>query len=132
MLTPWGQKRRKEGIKVMAKTDYADKTYRYAVIIGQVTGIVFLCGGLLLMLLGVTGAINIIVSKGTLEAKLINAAPGVVIALFGAIIIVCYKPKISSEEVHTVTRTGKGKGRVVAYSERSTTKKKRAAARARR
>lgn len=109
----------------MKKTDYAGKTYRIAIIIGQATGIIFLCGGILLMLLGVTGAINIIVSKGTLEAKLINAAPGVVVALFGAIIIMRYKPNISSEEEHTETRTGKGRRTVVLRTSKLAVKKRR-------
>jgi hypothetical protein len=110
-----GQKRGKQGSKVMAKTDYSDKTYRIAIIIGQVTGIIFLIAGCVLMILGVTGTINFVVSGGKLEAKLINAAPGVVIALFGAVIIIFYKPKISSTEEHTESRTDRKKHRIVAH-----------------
>ncbi|HEV7427868.1 MAG TPA: hypothetical protein VGQ46_16045 [Thermoanaerobaculia bacterium] len=61
---------------------------------GIIIGALFLVGGVVTLLLGVSGSIEWVLKGGGIESKLSNAAPGVFIALLGAIVLWRYKPVV--------------------------------------
>lgn len=67
-------------------------TYFWGTIIGILVGAVFALAGFVLVLLGVSGAIDWLVEMDDFKAKMINAGPGVVFAVLGTIILWRYKP----------------------------------------
>ncbi|MEI6294122.1 MAG: hypothetical protein WCP36_10585 [Methanomicrobiales archaeon] len=62
---------------------------------GLIAGIICVVFGVALFLLGVTGAIDWSLKVGGAESTLTNAAPGVVLAVIGFLIIFVTKPSIS-------------------------------------
>lgn len=73
------------------------EVYRQGTLVGIAIGGLFLIGGVVSLLLGVTGTIEWIVTGGGIESRLSNAAPGAFISLLGAIILWRYKPIVHDD-----------------------------------
>ena len=73
------------------------RTYGAAILIGICAGVLFAVGGVILALLGISGAVEFVVESASLKARLTNASPGVVLAAMGMIIIWRYKPRLSHD-----------------------------------
>lgn len=71
--------------------------YKPAILLGISIGALFAVGGVALALLGVSGAINLVLESSGLSARLTNASPGVVIAAMGMFIIWRYKPRVEHD-----------------------------------
>lgn len=71
-------------------------------VIGIVLGFVMVVGGFVLLLLGFAGEMEVMMEADGFTAKLTNASPGIVLALFGMWVFVMYKPKAESKK--TVTK----------------------------
>lgn len=70
-----------------------EKPFYPSILIGQITGVILLVVGMVLVVLGVTGAIEIKVSLGSIKGWLKNASPGLVLTLIGVALLAYYKPK---------------------------------------
>ena len=68
--------------------------YRLGMLAGILIGFLFLVCGFVLMVLGLTGNVELLMEGQGLKTKLSNSAPGVVFALIGAIIVLRYKPSL--------------------------------------
>lgn len=73
------------------------RVYETAILRGQAFGFLISGGGILLALLGASGTIDLMLQATTLQARLTNASPGVVIALMGMIVIWRYKPNMTHD-----------------------------------
>jgi hypothetical protein len=87
-----------------------ERIYGVAIILGQITGILFLLAGVVLCILGISGAVDLIVEGGGIGTKLLNGSPGVVLAFLGFLILWRYKPRISFDRVEHRQRSGRGGG----------------------
>ena len=76
---------------------YSGKTYRIGIILGQCFGGIVCLGGLLLILLGISGQIQWIVEAGALRSRLANASPGALFAVIGLLLLWRYKPMIRDD-----------------------------------
>lgn len=72
-------------------------TYRIGIVMGISAGTLFCVAGFVLMFLGLTGTIEWVIETADLTSRLLNASPGVVLALMGMIIVWRYKPIIKDE-----------------------------------
>ena len=72
-------------------------TYRIGIVMGISVGTLFCVAGFVLMILGMTGTIEWVIKAANLNGRLLNASPGVVLALMGMIIVWRYKPIIKDE-----------------------------------
>lgn len=82
---------------------YGNRTYRIGIIVGQCFGGVACLGGLLLILLGLSGHIEWILQAGALSSRLANASPGALFAVIGLVILWRYKPIVRD---HLLVRPG--------------------------
>lgn len=73
------------------------KTYRLGIIVGQTFGGAACLGGLVLILLGLSGQIEWILQAGGLNSRLANASPGALFAVIGLVILWRYKPIIRDD-----------------------------------
>ena len=74
--------RQSDGIKkklIKVEADNANK--------GRNIGLFIILLGVVLMLLGVTGSANLVLSGAGLKAKLSNAAPGIILMVIGLVVI---------------------------------------------
>ncbi|MCG8053270.1 MAG: hypothetical protein JAZ15_18900 [Candidatus Thiodiazotropha endolucinida] len=69
------------------------KTVVAGTLIPQLSGLICVIGGVVLLLLGITGTTSILVESGDFKANLLNASPGVVLLLIGFLIIFVSIPK---------------------------------------
>lgn len=69
------------------------KTVVAGTIIPQLAGLASVIGGIVLMILGITGATSILVESGGFKANLLNASPGVILLGTGFLIIFVSIPK---------------------------------------
>ncbi len=76
-----------------------DRAYRDGIIFGLYVGVLCLILGFVLIILGVSGSIDLIVEAGGIKSKMINATPGSMFSLFGLIILWKYKPKITERTI---------------------------------
>jgi hypothetical protein len=96
------KKTQKTAPSLLAYTDLAtnlsgNRTYFVAIILGISVGTTFCIAGFVLALLGTSGSIELVVKAVDLEARLINASPGIALAFMGVIIVWRYKPNVSEE-----------------------------------
>lgn len=73
------------------------RTYGAAIMVGICAGILFAVGGIVLALLGISGAVEFVIESTSINARLTNASPGVVVAAMGMIIIWRYKPRLTHD-----------------------------------
>lgn len=88
-------------------------TYRIGIIIGIVAGLLFLVAGMVLMVLGVTGSIDISGGNTGVQGQITNASPGLVVAIVGAVLIWFFKPRLEISErgtAHTGSQQQGGGG----------------------
>ena len=78
-----------------------DAAYRLGIVIGQIVGAVFCLSGLAIIILGFNGNIEWFLKDGSFESKISNAGPGVLFALFGAMILWRYKPQHVQQTIET-------------------------------
>ena len=72
--------------------------YEYIImILSLCSGIFCIIGGIILTILGFTGNINWIIEGTDFTSKLINASPGVLLMVIGALIIIFKRLKIRSK-----------------------------------
>ena len=84
---------------------YKSETYRRAIYIGQLFGVLAMLAGFILSIAGVAGSIDWIVESNSLTGRLTNATPGVFFVFVGMLILWRYKPKISTSM--EIDRSGK-------------------------
>jgi hypothetical protein len=114
---------------------YGNATYRIGIIVGQCFGGVACLGGLLLIVLGLSGQIDWILQAGAFSSRLANASPGALFAVIGLVILWRYKPIVHDdlsvrpgshssslrskleeiEKVAVLERSWKGKGDDIDY-----------------
>ena len=91
--------------EVTVKGPVSEKTTHLAVrleyilaIAGTVIGFLAILGGILLVLLGVSGAVDFELTSGGVSAKISTSVVGVVIAVIGLVVIKVTRPTVKLEE----------------------------------
>lgn len=79
-------------------SSHDSQTYRKGIIAGLLIGGLVFIAGFVLCILGLSGAVEMILEGASLKVRLVNASPGVAFAFLGMIVMWKFKPKIS----HTV------------------------------
>ena len=74
-------------------------TFRLTTLFGQAIGALSLFFGFAFSLLGLSGTLDLVIESNTINARLVNASPGVVFIIVGLFILWRYKPKGSTTEV---------------------------------
>ena len=107
----------KQALEFLAqKASQDNRVYILGTLLGIIVGAIFCLSGLIITILGFSGAIEWFFKAGTFQSKLGNAGPGVFFALLGMIILWRYKPKLKTELItpkliYTMKRKAPGGGR---------------------
>lgn len=80
------------------KNDIIQETYSWSVKFGLIFGSVCLIMGFILIVMGLTGNIELVIQGGNINTKVANASPGIVLCILGLVIILYYKPKIKQKK----------------------------------
>jgi hypothetical protein len=70
--------------------------YFRSVLLGQSAGFGLVAAGVVLVVLGLTGAIDVQIGLGTIKGWLKNASPGIVLCVLGIALLAYYKPTTKS------------------------------------
>ncbi len=78
----------------LIKNRRGSKAYLIGTILGIIVGAFFCLAGFIIIILGFNGSIEWMVQAKNFKSKLLNAGPGVLLALAGSIVLWRYKPRV--------------------------------------
>jgi hypothetical protein len=81
-------------------------TYRIGIHFGMVLATVLMLGGATLILIGLTGSIDLMVEAGGLRSRLVNASPSALFVLLGFLLAWKSKPAVSHQEEREAEPSG--------------------------
>jgi hypothetical protein len=85
-----------------------DAVQRYAML-GLVLGAVIVLGGVILVVLGFTGSVDITFQSGSAKGHIATGSLGIVVTIVGAIIVYFTKPRVDVTTTRVIRRGRRGR-----------------------